>query len=160
MAVRWEAVGGSSGQVKEALCWNCFDLIFSLSLPCFRSIPSSSLSALTFAFLFLFFLPRRDGWWVEHDFQRQNITGLSEGAAFRVTETAVSGRLYLNWLQHTLTMYKPLALCLCLACLVLLAAEGKREKGRRERQRSSRRFLSTDDAPDYDKPFLPGEQCL
>ncbi|XP_016427526.1 extracellular matrix protein 2-like [Sinocyclocheilus rhinocerous] len=56
-------------------------------------------------------------------------------------------------------MYKPLALCLCLA---LLAAEGKREKGRRERQRSSRRFLSTEDAPDYDNPFLPGRssQCL
>ncbi len=47
------------------------------------------------------FFPRRDGWWVEHDFQRQNITGLSDGAALRVIETAVSGRLYLNWLQHT-----------------------------------------------------------
>lgn len=156
MAVRWEAVGGSSGQVKEALCWNCFDFIFSLSLPCFRSIPSSSLSALTFAFLFLFCFPRRDGRWVEHDFQRQNITGLSEGAALRVIEAAVSSRSYLNWLKHTLTMYKLLALCLCL-CLALLAAEEKREKGRREKQRNSRRFLSAEDAPEYDNPFLPGE---
>lgn len=55
-----EAVGGSSGQVKETLCWSCFDFIFSPSLPCFRSIPSSSLSALTFTFLFLFF--PSEGW--------------------------------------------------------------------------------------------------
>ncbi|XP_059359998.1 extracellular matrix protein 2 [Carassius carassius] len=56
-------------------------------------------------------------------------------------------------------MYMPLALCLFLA---LLAAEGKQEKGRRERQKSSRRFLFTEDAPDYDNPFLPGRssQCL
>ncbi|XP_067268835.1 extracellular matrix protein 2 [Pseudorasbora parva] len=58
-------------------------------------------------------------------------------------------------------MYKPLALCLCL-CLALLAAEAKREKGRGERQRSSRRFLSAEDALEYDNPFLPGRssQCL
>ncbi|XP_056115625.1 extracellular matrix protein 2 [Rhinichthys klamathensis goyatoka] len=58
-------------------------------------------------------------------------------------------------------MYKSLALCLCL-CLALLAAEGKRERGRGERQRSSRRFLSAEDALEYDNPFLPGRssQCL
>ncbi|XDV49362.1 hypothetical protein PO909_018630, partial [Leuciscus waleckii] len=58
-------------------------------------------------------------------------------------------------------MYKSLALCLCL-CLALLAAEGKRERGRGERQRSSRRFLSAEDALEYDNPFLPGlgSQCL
>ncbi|XP_056319912.1 extracellular matrix protein 2 [Danio aesculapii] len=56
---------------------------------------------------------------------------------------------------------KPLAVCLCL-CLAALAAEGKPEKGRGERQKSSRHFLPTDDALEYDNPFLPGRssQCL
>ncbi|XP_050972692.1 extracellular matrix protein 2 isoform X2 [Labeo rohita] len=58
-------------------------------------------------------------------------------------------------------MYKPLALCLCL-CLALLTAEGKKEKGRKERQRSSRQFLFTEDVPDHENPFHPGRssQCL
>ncbi|XP_073675844.1 extracellular matrix protein 2 [Garra rufa] len=58
-------------------------------------------------------------------------------------------------------MYKPLALCLCL-CLALLAAEGKKEKGRKEKQKSSRQFLFTEDATEYEKLFEPGDssQCL
>lgn len=154
LRVNGEAVGGSSGQVKEALCWSCFLFLFSLSLPCFRSsIPSSTPSP--FAFLFFFF---SEGWtWFP---EAENITGLWEGVSLRVIETAVSDTSHLSWLLRAAIMHnKPLAVCLCL-CLAVLAAEGKPEKGRGERQRSSRHFFPTDGALEYDNPFLPGEWCL
>lgn len=118
---------------------------------CFLSIPSSTLGTLTFAFLFSWEGGMGQTWFPV----AVNKIGLSAGAALRITEVVIPEAAL-----HRLTMYRTLALCLCL-CVALLVSEGKQEKRRGERHRSSRRFLSAvADAPEYDNPFLPGECCF